>query len=200
MNPVAAVISLVGVTVVTAFCADYLVESIDEFSEKLGVPKVFIGIILLPIGESPIYQSGIVERVADICNETVGNAAEHLTAVWMAMKGKMEITLGVAIGSSIQIAVGVVPIMVLVSWAIGRELTLYFENFETICFFIAILLVNIVVGKFRTSGPHYASMVAEIVMLYLIPFFITGDGLSNYYEGMMLVALYTVMAVAFWVY
>jgi Ca2+:H+ antiporter len=66
----------------------------------------------------------------------------------MAMKGKMEITLGVAIGSSIQIAVGVVPIMVLVSWAIGRELTLYFENFETICFFIAILLVNVVVGKF----------------------------------------------------
>lgn len=50
MNPVAAVISLIGVTLVTAFCADYLVESIDEFSEKLGVPKVFIGIILLPIG------------------------------------------------------------------------------------------------------------------------------------------------------
>lgn len=50
MNPVAAVLSLVMVTVVTAFCADYLVESIDEFSEKLGVPKVFIGIILLPIG------------------------------------------------------------------------------------------------------------------------------------------------------
>ncbi|KAK9896636.1 calcium/proton exchanger [Cystobasidium minutum MCA 4210] len=151
MNPVAAVISLIGVTLVTAFCADYLVESIDEFSERLGVPKVFIGIILLPI---------------------VGNAAEHLTAVWMAMKGKMEITLGVAIGSSIQIAVGVVPLLVLVSWAMGRELTLFFENFETICFFISILLVNVVVG----------------------------DGLSNYYEGMMLVSLYIVMAVAFWVY
>lgn len=63
------------------------------------------------------------------------------------MKGKMEITLGVAIGSSIQIAVGVVPLLVLVSWAMGRELTLFFENFETICFFISILLVNVVVGE-----------------------------------------------------
>lgn len=106
MNVWTAVGSLVAITVVTAFCADYLVDSIDEFSTKLGVPKVFIGIILLPI---------------------VGNAAEHLTSVWMAMKGKMEITLGVAIGSSIQIAVGVVPILVLVGWAMNRDLTLFFE-------------------------------------------------------------------------
>jgi Ca2+:H+ antiporter len=177
MNLPAAVASLIGVTVVTAFCADYLVESIDEFSSKLGVPKVFIGIILLPI---------------------VGNAAEHLTAVWMAMKGKMEITLGVAIGSSIQIAVGVVPLLVLVSWAIGRELTLYFENFETICFFISVLLVNIVVGKrtliFQSSS---ADSRAEHKPAFQ---YSTGDGLSNYYEGMMLVSLYVVMAVAFWVY
>lgn len=55
MNPIAAVLALVGVTVVTAFCADYLVESIDEFSEKLGVPKVFIGIILLPIGKWRVH-------------------------------------------------------------------------------------------------------------------------------------------------
>lgn len=51
MNVYTAVASLVGITVVTAFCADYLVESIDEFSTQFGVPKVFIGIILLPIGE-----------------------------------------------------------------------------------------------------------------------------------------------------
>ena len=151
MNLYTAVGALIAVTLVTAFCADYLVDSIDEFSSRLGVPKVFIGIILLPI---------------------VGNAAEHLTAVWMAMKGKMEITIGVAIGSSIQISVGVVPLLVLVGWAIGRDLTLYFENFETICFFLSVLLVNLVVN----------------------------DGLSNYLEGIMLVALYIVIAVAFWVY
>jgi len=149
MNLYTAIAALLGVTVVTSFCADYLVDSIDEFSAKLGVPKVFIGIILIPI---------------------VGNAAEHLTAVWMAMKGKMEITIGVAIGSSIQISVGVVPILVLVGWAIGRDLTLYFENFETICLFLSVLLVNLVVN----------------------------DGKSHYLEGIMLVSLYLVIAVAFW--
>jgi len=150
MNVWSSVIALVGITVVTAFCADYLVESIDEFSSKLGIPKTFIGIILLPI---------------------VGNAAEHVSAVWMAMKGKMEITLGIAVGSSIQIAVGVVPILVLAGWAMGRELTLQFGQFETVCLFLSILLVNLV----------------------------SGDGLSNYLEGLLLVALYVIMAVAFYV-
>lgn len=51
MNIYTAIGSLVAVTVVTAFCADYLVDSIDEFSNRLGIPKTFIGIILLPIGE-----------------------------------------------------------------------------------------------------------------------------------------------------
>lgn len=86
------------------------------------------------------------------------------------MKGKMEITLGVAIGSSIQIAVGVVPILVLVSWAIGRELTLYFENFETICFFIAILLVNIVVGEFHEPFVLLPLLIARLVINSLLTY------------------------------
>ena len=57
MNLWTAIGALIGVTVVTAFCADYLVDSIDEFSTKLGVPKVFIGFILLPIGESHVNNS-----------------------------------------------------------------------------------------------------------------------------------------------
>ena len=88
------------------------------------------------------------------------------------MKGRMELTLAVAVGSSIQISVGVIPILVLTGWAMGRDLTLYFENFETICFFLSVLLVNLVIS----------------------------DGLSNYLEGAMLVALYLVIAVSIWVY
>lgn len=80
MNLRAASGALVGVTIVTAFCAEYLVDSIDEFASAAGIPKAFIGLILLPI---------------------VGNAAEHATSVWMAMKGKMELAIGVAVGSSI---------------------------------------------------------------------------------------------------
>lgn len=98
-------------TVITAFCADYLVGSIDETANQYGIPKPFIGLILLPI---------------------VGNAAEHVTAVWMAMKGKTELTIGVAVGSSIQIAAGMIPILVCVAWAMGKELTLYFVRSDCI--------------------------------------------------------------------
>jgi len=150
MNVWAAVSALIVVTVVTSFCADYLVDSIDEFAKDYGIPKAFIGLILIPI---------------------VGNAAEHLTSVWMAYKGKMEIVIGVSVGSSIQIAIGVIPILVLVGWAMGRELTLYFENFETICLFIAVFLVSSLLQ----------------------------DGKSNYLEGLMLCSLYVAIGLAFWV-
>lgn len=150
MNLRSATAALVAVTLVTAFCADYLVDSIDEFANQAGIPKTFIGLILLPI---------------------VGNAAEHVTAVFMAMKGKMELAIGVAVGSSIQIAVGVIPIMVIVGWATGKELTLFFENFETICFVFSVLLTTLLIQ----------------------------DGKSNYMEGAMLVSLYVIIGLAFWV-
>ncbi|GAA5871639.1 hypothetical protein JCM8547_007105 [Rhodosporidiobolus lusitaniae] len=150
MNIATACGALVVVTVITSFCADYLVGAIDEFAQEYSIPKAFIGLILLPI---------------------VGNAAEHVTSVWMAAKGKMELTIGVAVGSSIQIAVGLIPILVLVGWIIDKDLTLFFENFETIVLFVSVLLVDILVS----------------------------DGRSNYLEGLMLIALYIVIALAFWV-
>jgi len=150
MNVYSAVASLLAVTVVTSFCADYLVDSIDEFADRFGIPKAFIGLILIPI---------------------VGNAAEHTTSVWMAVKGKTELVIGVCVGSSIQIAIGVIPILVLIGWAIDRNLTLYFENFETICLFVSVFIVNSVLN----------------------------DGKSNYLEGLMLMSLYLVIALAFWV-
>ncbi|PWZ01734.1 calcium/proton exchanger [Testicularia cyperi] len=150
MSPTAAMIALGGVTVLTSFNADYLVGAIDEVASDYGIPKAFIGVILLPI---------------------VGNMAEHLTAVWMAAKGKMEISIGIAIGSSIQISVGMIPILVLVGWAISQPLTLYFETFETVILVAAVFLVNTLVQ----------------------------DGKSNYMEGAMLCSLYFVAALSFWV-
>ncbi|KAL4257306.1 Vacuolar calcium ion transporter [Pleurotus pulmonarius] len=150
MSTVAAGLALLGVTVVTAFCADYLVASIEETAERYHIPKTFIGVILLPL---------------------VGNAAEHVTAVWMAHKDKMEITITIAVGSSIQIAVFVVPLLVIVGWITGHDLSLFFANFETITLFASVLLVNLLLQ----------------------------DGKSNYMEGLMLVGLYIVIALAFWV-
>ncbi|GAA6013231.1 hypothetical protein JCM8202_003076 [Rhodotorula sphaerocarpa] len=149
MNVTTAIGALVVITVVTSFCADYLVGAIDEFAQDFNIPKAFIGLILLPI---------------------VGNAAEHVTSVWMAAKGKMELTIGVAIGSSIQIAVGLIPALVIVGWIINQDLTLFFENFETIVLFVSVLLVDILVS----------------------------DGRSHWLEGAQLVALYLVIGLAFW--
>ncbi|WFD01475.1 hypothetical protein MOBT1_000140 [Malassezia obtusa] len=150
MSPYAAITSLLLVTIVTSFNADYLVSAIDDVANEYRISKVFIGIILLPI---------------------VGNAAEHVTSVWMAAKDKMEIALGVAVGSSIQICLGVVPALVIVGWLVGQPLSLYFHNFETITLVVSVLLVSSLIQ----------------------------DGKSNYLEGSMLVALYLVIALSFWV-
>ncbi|GAA93422.1 uncharacterized protein L969DRAFT_89475 [Mixia osmundae IAM 14324] len=147
MNVKAAVAALLIVTVVTSFCADYLVGSIDQFANNFGVPKPFIGLILLPI---------------------ISNACEHVTSVVQAYKGRTDLTIGVCVGSSIQIAIGVIPLLVVIGWIIGQEMTLNFEQFETIFVFLSVLLVNLVLT----------------------------DGKSNWYEGAMLVALYVIVALA----
>ncbi|KJX93744.1 vacuolar calcium ion transporter /H(+) exchanger like protein [Zymoseptoria brevis] len=151
LGPVAAGIALVLVTILVAVCAEYLVGSIDSIVASSGVSKTFIGLILLPI---------------------VGNAAEHVTAVVVAYKDKMDLAIGVAIGSSMQIALFVTPFLVILGWAMGQEMTLHFKGFETVVFFLSVLVVN-----------------------YLIQ-----DGKSNYLEGCMCLGLYIVIALAFWVY
>ncbi|KAG6027087.1 hypothetical protein E4U41_001053 [Claviceps citrina] len=107
MGPIAAGIVLVVVTVLVAICADYLVGSIDDIVESANISKAFIGLILIPI---------------------VGNAAEHVTAVVVALRDKMDLAMGVAIGSSIQIALGVTPFLVIVGWIIGQPMSLRFET------------------------------------------------------------------------
>jgi Ca2+:H+ antiporter len=128
-----------------------LVDSIDAIVASSGISKTFIGLILLPI---------------------VGNAAEHVTAVVVAYKDKMDLAVGVAIGSSLQIALFVTPFLVVLGWIIGQPMTLNFEGFETVVFFLSVLVVN-----------------------YLIQ-----DGKSNYLEGCMCLGTYIIIAIAFFVY
>jgi len=146
-----AALVLVLVTLVVAICAEYLVDSIDSIVETTNISKTFIGLILLPI---------------------VGNAAEHVTAVVVARKNKMDLAIGVAIGSSLQIAMLVTPFLVILGWAMGREMSLFFQTFETTVFFVSVLITN-----------------------YLIQ-----DGKSNYLEGAMLLGIYTIIALSFFVY
>lgn len=139
LGPWAAGVVLVVVTVMVAICAEYLVNSIDSIVQTAHISKTFIGLILLPI---------------------VGNAAEHVTAVVVAWKDKMDLAIGVAIGSSMQIALLVTPFLVILGWIIGQPMTLHFESFETVVFFLSVLITNylISVRPSSTQSISYTNM------------------------------------------
>ena len=133
LSPAAAGVALVLVTVLVAVCAEFLVDSIDSIVQTAHISKTFIGLILLPI---------------------VGNAAEHVTAVVVAMKDKMDLAIGVAIGSSMQIALLVTPFLVILGWIMGQKMTLHFETFETVVFFLSVLITSYVIAVSRSSPPQ----------------------------------------------
>ncbi len=131
LSPWAAAVALVIITVGVAICAEYLVDSIDSIVETAHISRTFIGLILLPI---------------------VGNAAEHVTACVVAWKNKMDLAIGVAIGSSMQIALLVTPFLVILGWIIGQPMTLHFETFETVVFFLSVLITNYLIA---VSAPYF---------------------------------------------
>lgn len=130
LTPWAATMLLVIVTVLVAICADYLVGSIDSMVEKTGMSRTFIGLVLIPI---------------------VGNAAEHVTAVVVAYKNKMDLAIGVAIGSSLQIALFVTPFLVILGWIMGEPMSLHFQIFETVAFFISGLVVILLIQDGKSN-------------------------------------------------
>jgi Ca2+:H+ antiporter len=151
LTTIVSLILLSSVTVIVSFSAEYLVGSIEGIVETSGISRTFLGLILLPI---------------------VSNAAEYVTAVTAAMKNKMDLAINVAAGSSMQIALFITPVLVVIGWIIGVDMSLYFQSFETVVLFIAVLITN-----------------------YLIQ-----DGKSNWLEGAMLIATYTIIGLAFFFY
>ncbi|KAL8382661.1 hypothetical protein RB595_006441 [Gaeumannomyces hyphopodioides] len=143
---------LAGSTIIIAFCAEFLVDSIDYVTSQGGISKEFLGLILLPI---------------------VGNAAEHATAVSVAIKDKLDLAIGVAVGSSMQVALFLIPLLVMIGWGMGIvAMGLSFDIFQVAVLFVSVLLVN-----------------------YLI-----ADGKSHWLEGMLLICLYAIIAVCSWWY
>ncbi|GFF27594.1 lactobacillus up-regulated protein [Aspergillus udagawae] len=147
----AAVVMLLVSTALVAVCAEFLVDAIPDMIESSSVSEAFIGLIILPI---------------------VGNAAEHVTAVSVATKNKMDLSIGVSVGSSIQIAIFVTPLVVILGWCMDKDMSLYFTLFETICLFVTAFVVN----------------------------FLVLDGRSNYLEGALLIAAYVIIGVAAFFY
>lgn len=151
MSVMSSIAVLIVATVLVSVCADYLVGSIDDIVESTGLSKTFIGLIVIPI---------------------VGNAAEHATAIIVAMKDKMDLAIGVAVGSSLQIAIFVTPFMVLIGWIIDVPMSLYFSTFETAILFVSVFITNLVIL----------------------------DGELNWLEGAMLLSTYLIVALAFFYY
>ncbi len=143
------VVVLLVVTVGVAIESELLIDSLEEATSSLGLTALFTGVILLPV---------------------VGNAAEHATAVTVAMKNKMDLSLSVAVGSSLQIALFVAPILVLAGWIIGQPMDLNFNPFELVAVAVSVFIANS----------------------------ISSDGRSNWLEGGLLLATYTVLALAFY--
>lgn len=136
-------------TGLVALMSEFLVGAIAHTSREFGMTEVFVGVILVAI---------------------IGNAAEHSTAVLMAMKNKMDLALNIAIGSSLQIALFVAPILVFTSYLFGTPMNLIFTTFEVVSVVLAVLAVNLIVA----------------------------DGESNWMEGIQLLAVYLIIGMAFY--
>ncbi len=143
------VVILLLVTLGVAVESELLVNSLEEATSSLGLTALFTGVILLPI---------------------VGNAAEHATAVTVAMKNKMDLSMSVAVGSSLQIALFVAPVLVIAGWFLGQPMDLDFNPFELVSVAVAVLITNS----------------------------ISSDGRSNWLEGTLLLATYAVIGLAFY--
>lgn len=146
-----SIIWLSILTLTISVLSEYLVNTIEGASIALNIPIAFISVILLPI---------------------VGNAAEHASAIIFAVKDKLDISLGVAIGSSTQISMFAIPFCVVVGWIIGCPLDLNFQLFET----------------------------ATLIMTVLVVAFMLQEGTSNYFKGLMLVFCYLIVAASFFVH
>ncbi|KAG7398063.1 hypothetical protein PHYBOEH_011794 [Phytophthora boehmeriae] len=143
---------LLAATLLVSLFSEFLVDSIDGFANEMHLSKSFIGIILLPV---------------------VGNAVEHVTAVKVALNNKMELAMGVAVGSATQVSLFVVPVVVLSGWVMDKSMSLAFPQFEILIYLMSIIIVYAIIA----------------------------DGKSNWLEGSMLLTAYALVAITLiWVH
>lgn len=148
--PVASVI-LVSAVVVVSICSEFVVGSIEGFSRSVGLGESFIALVLLPI---------------------IGNAVEHWAAVVTAIKDKMDLSIGIACGSSVQIALFAAPVMVIVSWFTGEaRLTLNFHLFETVCLVMSVQVVTMTMRDSRTNWLEGAVLLCCYLIIASAFFF-----------------------------
>jgi Ca2+:H+ antiporter len=146
-----AVITLLVATLAVAWVSEILVHAIEPLVAKLGWSQLFIGVIVVAI---------------------IGNAAEHLSAVVIARKNRMDLALQISIGSATQIVLIVAPLLVILGAFSGQPMNLIFSTFELVAMVLSVLIVNVIIQ----------------------------DGESNWLEGVQLLAAYLIMAIAFFLH
>lgn len=144
-----SIIYLVIATIMVAFVSEWLVGTLETFTTQFGLSELFVGAFLVAI---------------------IGNAAEHSAAIMLAMKNKIGAAVEIAVGSSLQIALFVAPVLIFVSYFMGNTMDIVFTTIE---------LVAIGVSVFIAKS-------------------ITQDGSTNWYEGLMLLAVYFILGVSFY--
>ena len=140
---------LLAATVGVAYESELFVGVVEEATEGLGLTPLFTGVIVLPL---------------------IGGAAEYVTAVSVAIKNNMDLSVSIAMGSSLLVALFMAPLLVLVGLAIGQPMDLDFNLFEAVAVALALVVANL----------------------------ISLDGRSNWLEGTLLLATYTVLGLAFY--
>ena len=143
-----AIMVLLVSTGFVALLSEFLVGTIESIRATFGITETFVGIIVVAI---------------------IGNAAEHSTAILMALKNKMDLSVGIAIGSSLQIALFVAPLLLFVSYLFGKPMNLEF------------------------SRPEVFAVVASVYILFQI----SGDGETNWIEGVQLLSVYVILGILF---
>ena len=142
------ILVLLSSTLLVAILSEILVGTIEPVTKALGWTEVFVGVIFLAI---------------------IGNAAENASAILMAVKNKMDLALQISFGSATQIALFVVPVLIIISFAVGKPMNLIFSVIE----------------------------IVAIVFSVLISYFVTQDGETHWLKGLQLVVAYLIMGVVF---
>jgi Ca2+:H+ antiporter len=140
---------LLGATGFVALISEFLVGAVEAARGQLGFTEVFVGVIVVAV---------------------IGNAAEHSSAIMMAMRNKMDLSLSIALGSSLQIALFVAPILIFASYLFGKPMNLEF------------------------TIPEVVAVIASVLIAQQI----SSDGESNWVEGLQLLAVYTILGILFY--
>jgi Ca2+:H+ antiporter len=136
-------------TILVAFMSEFLVGSVESAGQALGLTQVFVGVIIVAI---------------------IGNAAEHSNAVWFAVKNKMDLSLGIAIGSSLQIALFVTPMLLFASYLFGNPMNLEFSLPEIASISLAIWIVSQISGDGESNWLHGAQLISAYLIIAILFF------------------------------